>query len=626
MNKALKKGLVLLLAFAAMLMLQFCAHPVMPAGGEKDITPPKILQSIPENQSVNFDGKTITLTFDEFVKLDNPEKKVLISPPVTKNPEYKLRGKSLTITFKEDLYPETTYLISFADAIKDLTEGNSLGDFVYVFSTGEVLDSLSLAGNIKHAFDLKPAEEVWVMLYKTDVDTIPLDSLPYLKRSYYLTKTTKTGDFRFRNLKNESFMLFALHDMNSNMLFDMPTERIAFLDSLVRPTFVAERKLPDSLQMAFDSLGLMSDSLSYAFERANIDSLFLETMVSDSVLMQTNDSIIENLQVKLKEMNLELLLFLEEDSIQRLLRTEIVRDGLLRFDFRYPAKNVILEPIDQLPDSFEIMPVYTPKYDTLFWYYTKNVLDSLNVYMHYDTLINDTLEISLKARQAAATRPTRRKEKEEEKTIPRLKVNTNLKGSKLAPDTPLLLSFDEPIVNVIMHDTTWYIAKKDTIIDTLYNRLQFEKADDYGFKYRFVDDYDSEKSISIIFPDSTFFGFSGLTNDTTRISYRVAAIEEYGNLYIDIWSLSNSYPILIQLLTDKETLVEQRVLRQDEELVFENLVPAKYKLKAVYDTNNNGRWDSGNFLQKIQPEKVVYFEKTLEIRANWDFEEEWELP
>ncbi|MDR0969769.1 MAG: Ig-like domain-containing protein [Lentimicrobiaceae bacterium] len=615
MKKALKNVFVLLMAFVALLMLQFCAHPVMPAGGEKDITPPKILQSIPENQSINFDGKTITLTFDEFVKLDNPEKKVLISPPVIKNPEYKLRGKSLTITLKEDLYPETTYLISFADAIKDLTEGNPLGDFVYVFSTGKELDSLSLAGNIKQAFDLKPAEEVWVMLYKTDVDTIPLDSLPYLERPYYLTKTTKTGNFRFQNLKNESFMLFALHDMNSNMLFDMPTERIAFLDSLVRPVFVAERKPVDSLK-------LLPDSLSYAFAHTNIDSLFFEPM-TDSAFIQTNDSIIEDLQAKPKEMNLELHLFLEEDSVQRLLRTETVRDGLLRFDFRYPAKNVILEPIDQLPDSFEIMPVYTPKYDTLFWYYTKNVLDSLNVHIHYDTLINDTLEISLKARQVA-TRPTRRKEKEE--ITPRLKINTNLKNSKLAPDTPLLLSFDEPIVNVIMRDTTWYIAKKDTIIDTLYNRLQFEKADDYGFKYRFVDDYDPEKSISIIFPDSTFFGFSGLTNDTTHISYRIATIEEYGNLYINIWSLSNSYPILIQLLTDKETLIEQRVLRQDEELVFENLVPAKYKLKAIYDNNNNSRWDSGNFLRKIQPEKVVYFEKTLEIRANWDFEEEWELP
>lgn len=615
MNKAFKNIRILLLAFVAAFALQFCAHPVMPAGGEKDITPPKILQSIPENQSVNFSGKTITMTFDEFVKLDNPDKKVLISPPVNKNPEYKLRGKNLTITFKEDLYPETTYLISFADAIKDLTEGNSLGDFVYVFSTGTTLDSLSLAGTIKHAFDLKTAEEVLVMLFQTEIDTIPIDSLPYLTRPYYLTKTTKAGDFRFRNLKNESFMLFALHDMNSNMLFDMPTERIAFLDSLITPVFVAEQKPVDTLLMTSDSLtDFSNDTLSCDFENTKFDSVF----------SQKPDSLIEESVATFKEMNLELSLFLEEDSVQRLLRTEIVREGLLRFDFRYPAKNVILEPLDQLPDSFEIIPVYSPKCDTLFWYYTKGLLDSINVHMHYDTLINDTLEISLKARQAAM-RPTRRREKEEEKT-PRLKVNTNLKGSKLDPETPLLLSFDEPIVNLIMRDTTWYITKKDTIIDTLYNSLQFEKADDHGFKYRLVDDYNSEKNTTIIFPDSIFFGFSGLTNDTTRINFRVANVEEYGNLYLNVWSESNKYPILIQLLTDKETVVEQHVLKQDEELIFENLAPAKYKLKAIYDTNNNGRWDSGNFLKKIQPEKVVYFEKTLEIRANWDFEEEWGLP
>ncbi len=207
------------------LILQQCANPVMPRGGPKDEQPPGVVQSNPANRSVNFIENTIEITFDEFVKLSNTQSEVLISPPLNKNPEYRLRGKTLQIKFEEELVPNTTYTIFFGDAIGDLTENNPVSGYSFVFSTGPVLDSMSIEGLVNNAFDLMAPEDAVVMLYDRAPDTIPVDSLPYLLRPLYVARTDETGHFRLANLKDTRYKIFALSDMNSNFLYDMPGEK-----------------------------------------------------------------------------------------------------------------------------------------------------------------------------------------------------------------------------------------------------------------------------------------------------------------------------------------------------------------------------------------------------------------
>ena len=218
-----------------MLSLIRCANIVSPTGGPKDIVPPVVLLATPENQSTNFQGKVINITFDEYVTLNNPNNNILISPPLEENPDYKLNGKSLIIKFKEPLKSETTYSINFGESIKDLHEGNIFKDYSYVFSTGENIDSLTLEGQLLQAIDHKPSADFFVMLYCNENDTISLDSLPYLVKPYYVTKSDKEGKFKFSGLKENDYLVFALKDENSNMRFDLPNENIAFLDSLVKP-------------------------------------------------------------------------------------------------------------------------------------------------------------------------------------------------------------------------------------------------------------------------------------------------------------------------------------------------------------------------------------------------------
>ena len=147
-----------IVSFVVAILMIRCANVVTPSGGPKDDKSPVVLVASPENHSTDFKGKSIHLTFDEFVTLNNPSNTVLISPPMNKKPTYRTSGKTLIIRFEEPLRPNTTYSIYFGDAIKDLHEGNVFTGYTYNFSTGNSIDSLSLQGKVISASTLSPME------------------------------------------------------------------------------------------------------------------------------------------------------------------------------------------------------------------------------------------------------------------------------------------------------------------------------------------------------------------------------------------------------------------------------------------------------------------------------------
>ncbi len=561
--KKLSHYIIYSLAFLLMLSFLRCANVVSPTGGPKDTVPPIVLHSTPQNQATNFSDKEIHITFDEYVTLNNPNKNILISPPLDNNPEYKLSGKSLIIKFKESLKSDVTYSVNFGEAIKDLHEGNVFKDYSFVFSTGENIDTLTLQGKVLQAFDHKPSADFFVMLYTNDNDSVKIDSLPYLSKPYYITKTDKDGNFKFSGLKNDEYMLFALKDGNSNLKFDLPNEDIAFIDSLVCPI--------DNLQLTIDN-----------------DSIVSYTLYS----------------------------FLEEDSIQRLLKKEVPEEGVLRFAFRYPAKNVKIETLETLPDTFAIFPTHSLNYDTITWYFTPNK-DSLSLTINYDTLINDTTVMSLKVRKMS------NKRNKEDKTVKSLNVTTNVSGGKLLPEQSLMLSFKEPVTDVMSRDTSWYIVGKDTIINDLY----FEKVDTFGLKYKLDKTFEPENSYKIIIPDSVFYSFKGLTNDTTAISFTVPALSEYGNIFVTVEKPSDVPQIIVELLDERDKLVRRQIITKTSKVDFKYLAPKKYKLKALFDRDCNGRWSPGDFSKKQLPEEVFYHKDVFDVKANWDIdlEEVWKF-
>jgi uncharacterized protein (DUF2141 family) len=213
----------------ALLFCWGCAQQVAPTGGARDVTPPAIVSMEPPSAQTNFTGGEVEVEveFDEFVQLRNLDKQLLASPPLKHKLKNKLRGKRFIFEVEDTLKPNTTYHLNFGDAIVDLHEGNPTDNFEYVFSTGPYLDSMSLSGTIHETYVNLPPEPMTVMLYRETGE----DSLPYLQRPDYVSKTDKEGNYTFSYLKPGSYKWFAVQDKNDDYKYGKADGLIAFVDT-----------------------------------------------------------------------------------------------------------------------------------------------------------------------------------------------------------------------------------------------------------------------------------------------------------------------------------------------------------------------------------------------------------
>ena len=576
----------IMIMLTAVLLIR-CANIVMPSGGPKDEQPPVVTESSPSNNSTNFTGRTVHITFDEFITLENPANNILISPPMKKKPIFRTNGKTLIIRFEEPLKPETTYSIYFGNAIKDLHEGNVFKNYAFVFSTGDKIDTLSLKGKVISASALSPMEGFYVGLYTDDNDTISIDSLPYYLKPNYITTTNKDGQFSFSGLADQDYLIFALKDNNFNQIYDQPSEEIAFYPDMVKPYYIDNQIV--------------------------IDTLANDT-ISDTIAQQ---DLMSNI-VKADYPIYELHSFVQEDSVQKIFKKELVENGLLRFVFRYPASNVSITAMEELPDTFNIIKVYSTRQDTVLWYYTPNK-DSLWICINDGVKICDTTHYSLKPRESF----TKRKKKKVEVQAKPLNVKNNIRNGQLKPDQQLILTFDEPVVRVGNTDSVVFIDKQDT----LYNSLKFEKFDEYGLKYVINNNFTVDNNYQIIIPDSVFYGIRGATNTMMRLNFSVAEDSQFGNIYITVEVPENVPQVIIELTNEKDKIIGKQIITKTQEIAFEYLDPDKYKLKATLDLDANGVWSPGNLNKWLQPEKIVFYNGILEVRANWDIDldEPWKI-
>lgn len=334
----MKGKIIYILPFVLLVFLTRCANMVTPTGGPKDIQPPKVTEAKPENHHTQFEGKKIEITFDEFVTLDNASQNVLFSPPLSTKPDIKLSNKTVVIKFKEELRPNTTYTINFGNAVKDLHEGNVFKDYIYSFATGDVLDTLTMAGKVVNADNKKPAENLLVTLYVAGSDS--LYDFPTQRVPDFIAKTDKEGNFKLEGLPDTTFLVFALEDMNANLYYDMPNEKVAFLDTLV--------------QAPCDNINL------YAFTEA--------------------------------------------DTTQMLLEKKLIDEGVFRFVFRRPADRVLFETPNVSMDSLPLVKVWSQTHDTLWWYFNPKEIDTLRVNIIYNTIINESSLINLKYKEQSNRR------------------------------------------------------------------------------------------------------------------------------------------------------------------------------------------------------------------------------
>ena len=542
------KKLSLLLILAAFLLTR-CANVVAPTGGAKDVTPPKVVESQPANHSTGFKGNKIELTFDEYVTLNNASQQVLVSPPLATKPDIKLSGKTVSIKLKEELKPNTTYTIHFGEAVKDLHEGNLFKDYPYSFSTGDHLDTLNLTGKVLNADDKKPVADLFVSLY-TASDSV--FALPCQQAPDHIAKTDKEGNFSFHGLPDHRFLVFALQDMNSNLYYDLPNEKVAFLDTLVAP----------------------SDSVSFT-----------------------------------------LYAFTEIDTTQMLLESKLVEEGLLRFVFRHPADKVYVTTKDSLPEAFNMVEVWSKQHDTLCWYFTPEVMDSLQVQIQsdVDTLINSKIHFGLHYK-GASTR--------NERNARTLKIGNNLKNNLLPPGADLVLRFSEPVVDIQLHDTSTLIVGTDT----LYNTMRFERIDDYGLEYRLATTICDTLNYVLNMTDSVFFSARGRTHKAFSLKLKRAGDNDFGAVVMKVIPPDQGQAV-VQLLDNKGAVLDEQLVDSIATVAFRQLIPGKYKLRAIIDIDRDGQWSTGSFHRLALPETILPYKDEFDVKSGWDIapDEAWEL-
>jgi uncharacterized protein (DUF2141 family) len=237
-SKATKSSLfqkLVILSFVLLISLTFfhCANMQRPTGGPKDSLPPVLLGEAPANLTRNFKAKEIVLEFDEFIKLNNQFKEFSISPDMEKQPEYKVKKKNLHIILPDSLEKNTTYTINFGKGLVDYNEGNPIENYTYVFATGPELDSLTISGSVINAytqvFDEKEDKDVKVLLIPTRQD-----SIFGKKKANIFTTVDTSGNFVFRNLREDSYRIYALKEQNNDRIYNSPDELLGFLpDSIV---------------------------------------------------------------------------------------------------------------------------------------------------------------------------------------------------------------------------------------------------------------------------------------------------------------------------------------------------------------------------------------------------------
>jgi hypothetical protein len=211
MNKA--RAILFLLIFC--LLFIACAQVRSINGGEKDLVAPKLLNASPPSASLHFNSNTIVLNFDEYIQLNNISQELIVSPPLAHPPKVKVKHKSVVVELEEDLIPNTTYMFNFGDGIIDVNENNKATDMVYVFSTGNFIDSLEVQGAIQNAFEDSPYSGIKVMLFENDSDFFSKKTLPL-----YFSKTKEDGTFVLPYLREGNFFIYALDDENSNYKWD----------------------------------------------------------------------------------------------------------------------------------------------------------------------------------------------------------------------------------------------------------------------------------------------------------------------------------------------------------------------------------------------------------------------
>lgn len=591
-----------------------------PTGGPKDLAPPVLLKSLPQEGSTGFDAKTVTLDFDEYIVLQNTDK-IVVSPPLSKI-SYQGNLKRITILIEDTLQPDQTYSINFKDAIGDLHESTPLRNYTYYFSTGEKIDSGRISGQVLDAFTLQPIKEASVSLYAQKPQEYPVVTPPD-----YVAVTDSVGMFHLQYIKEGCYHVFAGSDENRNYLVEPTEEKMAFSSdcwttSLVKPPVYFEKRR-----------GVKeSDTASYERYRSE----WQERKEEDLREIKANDRILYLYQDKeekslLKEAKwiqkgqLDFTWYYEPDSLWFVflpsyqdveLAEQIERDTVATEDRpgrgRRRREEKLQMPNLLWPDSLTFH--YVAQDDPLAGrlYFNNYNVSALRVVINH-AQFSDTAELML-AVGTAAKRDT-------------AAFKLSSRQNRLFYTDSLSLDFTFPLSAYDLSAATLTRYHEDeeghrdtVLLDISEMTVEQVRPDRLKIKYA----WQAGNAYQLFFPSSCFTDYFGRNIDTTVLRMDFPSLEKYGQLALTLKNLEpGNYQL--QVVDNSGKVLYSKPVKGEGQVEFEYVQPAYVSFVLVEDVNQNRRWDSGDYKRGIQPEKRRFFPKTIRVEADWRMEETWNL-
>ena len=585
-------ALAVLVVLALIIFTHSCANTTTPpTGGPKDTIPPLIVDMYPALSQTNVPTKKtkLEIKFNEYVVVKDP-KSLYLSPPLEKSAQFKLKGKSVVVFFENDLDSNKTYTLDVTNAIADNNEGNMFPGFTLVFSTGDKIDSMMVTGVVQDCNTLKPIKGATVMLYKDHAD-----SAIFLKRPDAAVKTDEWGFFCLRNIQDTIYRAYAIIDENNNNKYEAETEKVAFIDSLFRPTTMVADSLPEL--MKYD----MKDTASCLARKTE----------------------------------LTLNIFREKPTKQLIVNKERIGERTAYITFMAPyaqidsiwikgvAKEKLITQFNLLQDSLEIwINDPKPQPDTLF----------LNVkYMKTDTLgmLNSFVEeIKLaKPKSLLAGKAAKKDIKKEDTTC----VFTLEAKPEMVEQYGFVMEFKYPVV-------------KDAFDSLLFKSINPRQQETIG-KYTVTQDSLNLRKYTIMpndkfqagweyilkIPHRSFTDINGFYNDSTEVKVSLPKDDKLSSISLVLTGVKAKY--IVDLLNEKrDKVIRSFIIDKDQTLLFPYVKAGKYSIRFTEDLNNNGLVDTGNLLEHKQPEKVLFYKlddgkdmidipEMTELEQNVDVEE-----
>ena len=562
---------LILLVCGCLLPLFFpsCANTTQaPSGGKKDTIPPYIIdiKPLPGVVGVPLTGASFVFTFSEYVTIKTPTN-IFLSPPQKRTPKSRLRGRSLIVSFEEPLLPNTTYTLSFTDAIADANEGNMFAGYTYVFSTGEQIDTMMMTGTVVNCNTLAPVKGATVVLYKDHRDSAIYQGPPYAA-----TKTDDWGFFVLPYIQDTLYRLYAIKDANNDNLYDSESEQVAFIDSLLRPVMVA----------------------------------------GDTVREMLKYDMLDTVRCLARRSEHELKLFREKPSRQYIVKKVRASERSAYLTFHAPGAWIDSLWIrgyrdDQLISQFNILQ------DSLeLWINSRRAApDTMRIYVNYrktDSLgrlvpDQEIVKLPMTRENRTYSKSTRRDIKHDDTTC----VYTFKAEPENVEQEGFILEFRNPIIS----------EQFDSVQFRIINTRQRESRGEFTVEQdrlnlrRYIlrpkEDLVRGFEYSMKLPYRAFRDINGFYSDSALVKVSLPTDESLSVLELELSSVDRK--IIVELLGEKrDRVLRTYVTDKDGTLRFPYLKAGRYSIRITEDGNRNSIVDTGSLLEHRQPESVVFLE------------------